>query len=129
MELEVIVFIAIGIILAYVGYRMFLSKSKQESETVLYDIINAPYKVEPPASAAADVIQGSASGVSVPIAETKTPELKVEAGGKQSTKPKSRRSRNPRPKAAKTDSTSAAKPAVKAPAKPRAKVATKPTPE
>jgi hypothetical protein len=133
MELEVIVFIVIGIILAYVGYRMFFVKSKQESETVLYDIINAPYKVEPPESAATGLIQGAAAGVNVHASdakqETKAPELKVEAGGKQSAKPRSRKPRNPRPKTAKTDTTAAVKPAAKAPAKPRAKVAAKPTPK
>lgn len=134
MELEVIVFIVIGVIIAYLAYRMFLGKSKDSlSDSVSHDVINAPYKVEPPESVATGVIQGVASGVTVQASdakqETKAPELKVEAGGKQSTKPRSRRPRNPRPKAVKTDAATAAKPATKAPVKPRAKVATKPTPK
>jgi hypothetical protein len=124
MELEVIVFIVIGVIIAYLAYRMFFGKSKQESETVTHDAINAPYKVEPPS---VDVLQSVAPAVVV--SEAKAPELKVETGGKQSTKPRSRRPRNPRPKAAKTDTTVAAKPAAKAAAKPRSKVDAKPTPK
>ena len=135
MELEVIVFIIIGIILAYVGYRMFFVKSKQESETITNDVINAPYKIEPPESAATGLIQGAAAGVTVQASdakqETKAPELKVEAGGKQSTKPRSRRPRNSRPKVANTDTAAkpVAKAPAKAPAKPRAKASTTPTPK
>ena len=123
MELEVVVFIVVGVIIAYIAYRMFLGKSKDGlSEAVSHDVVNAPYKVESPTTES-KAVQPEA------VKEIKAPELKVEAGGKQSTKSRSRRPRNPRPKAVKTDGLTAVKPAAKPAAKPRAKVAVKPTPK
>ena len=125
MELEVIVFIIIGVIIAYLAYRTFSGKSKRDlSNTVTHDVIGAPYKVEPPTIESNVVLPATEV-----VQEAKAPELKVEAGGKQSSKPRSRRPRNPRPKTSKTDASTVAKPATKAPSKPRAKAATTPTPK
>jgi hypothetical protein len=119
MELEVIVFIVIGVIIAYLAYRMFLGKSKDgSSDSVSHDVVAPP---------SVDVIQSSVPAVAV--SEVKTPELKVEAGGKQSTKPRSRRPRNPKPKAVKTDAVTEVKPAAKPANRPRARIAAKPTPK
>lgn len=123
MELEVVVFIVVGVIIAYIAYRMFLGKSKDGlSDSVSHDVVGAPYKVEPPTTESKAVQPET-------VKEVKAPELKVEAGGKQSTKPRSRRPRNPRPKAVKTDATTAVKPVAKPAAKPRARIAAKPTPK
>lgn len=101
MELEVVVFIIVGVIIAYLVYRSIFKKTNHDlSNTVSHDIVNAPYKVEPP-------VVAPTVATEVVTQEVKAPELKVENGGKQSSQTRTRK-----PRASKSNTT-AAKPAAK----------------
>lgn len=93
MELVLIVGLVV-LTAVWFGYRIFTSRKN----TTVYT--EAPYKVETPTETVVEVQPASVTEVSsVSVietsVETKTPELKVERGGKQ-TKPAQRKPRAPK---------------------------------
>lgn len=94
MNLEVVVFVLIGIALVWAAYQVFFASKKQDSDNSNKAAdFEAPYKVEPPVvtnSIQSDNVPLEATVKSEAVVENKVPELKVETGGKQT------RSRKPR---------------------------------
>jgi FtsZ-interacting cell division protein ZipA len=127
MNLEVVVFVLIGVALVWAAYHVFFASKKQDSDNSNKAAdFEAPYKVEPPVvtnSSQSDNVPLVATVKSETVVENKVPELKVETGGKQTRgrKPRAR----PKPKTTIEPKTNSPSTSVK---KPTPRRQPKPTP-